>query len=69
MKKINWDKLLKSVILSLLLSICIVVLSMLIVACVKLICLSFELAALIITFILLVIGLTYWTYKHNITDD
>ena len=69
MKKIDWDKLLKSLLLGLLLSMCIVVLSILIVACVKLMCLCFEFALLIITFILLVIGLTYWAYKYNITDD
>lgn len=65
MKKIDWEKLCYSVMLGLLLSIGIVLLSILIVLCIKLICTSFELAALIITFILLVIGLAYWIYKEE----
>lgn len=65
MKKIDWDKLCYSVMLGLLLSTGIVLLSILIVLCIKLICTSFELAALIITFILLVIGLAYWIYKEE----
>lgn len=65
MKKIDWGKLCYSVILGLLLSTGIVLLSILIVLCIKLICTSFELAALIITFILLVIGLAYWIYKEE----
>lgn len=69
MKKINWEKLFDCAILGVLLSLCIVLFSILVVVGIKLICLSFELAALIITFILLVIGLTYWAYKYNITDD
>lgn len=65
MKKIDWDKLCYSVILGLLLSTGIVLLSILIVLCIKLVCTNFELAALIITFILLVIGLAYWIYKEE----
>lgn len=65
MKKIDWDKLCYSVMLGLLLSTGIVLLSILIVLCIKLICTSFELAALIITFILLVIGLAYWIYNEE----
>lgn len=65
MKKIDWEKLCYSVMLGLLLSIGIVLLSILIVLCIKLICTSFELAALIITFILLVVGLAYWIYKEE----
>jgi hypothetical protein len=65
MKKIDWDKLCYSVMLGLLLSTGIVLLSILIVLCIKLICTSFELAALIITFILLVVGLAYWIYKEE----
>lgn len=69
MKKIDWDKLLKCVIIGILLSICITSLGMLIIACIKLMCTSFELAMLFIIFILLVIGITYWAYKNNILDD
>lgn len=65
MKKIDWEKLCYSVMLGLLLSTGFVLLSILIVLCIKLICTSFELAALIITFILLVIGLAYWIYKEE----
>jgi hypothetical protein len=65
MKKIDWEKLCYSFILGLLLSICIVLLGVLIVVCIELICTSFELGALIITFILLVTGLTYWVYKEE----
>jgi hypothetical protein len=65
MKKIDWEKLCYSVMLGLLLSTGIVLLSILIVLCIKLICTSFELAALIITFILLVVGLAYWIYKEE----
>ena len=65
MKKIDWERLCYSVMLGLLLSTGIVLLSILIVLCIKLICTSFELAALIITFILLVIGLAYWIYKEE----
>ena len=69
MKKIDWDKLFACAILGTLSSMCIIVVGILIVACVKLICISFELGALIITFILLVTGITYWAYKNNILDD
>ena len=65
MKKIDWERLCYSVMLGLLLSTGIVLLSILIVLCIKLICTSFELAALIITFILLVVGLAYWIYKEE----
>lgn len=65
MKKIDWEKLCYSVMLGLLLSTGFVLLSILIVLCIKLICTSFELGALIITFILLVIGLAYWIYKEE----
>ena len=65
MKKINWKKLFDCAILGVLLSLCIVLFSILVVVCIKLICLSFEFAALIITFILLVIGLTCWAYKEE----
>lgn len=69
MKKIDWDKLFECAIFGALLSICITAFGILIAVCIKLICTSFELAALIITFILLVIGITYWAYKNNILDD
>lgn len=69
MKKIDWNKLFECAIFGTLLSMCITVFGILIAAFVKLICLSFELAALVIIFILLVIGITYWAYKNNILDD
>lgn len=69
MKKIDWEKLLKYAILGTLLSFSIIAFGILIVAGIKLICISFELGAVIITFILLVIGITYWAYKNNILDD
>ena len=65
MKKIDWEKLAYSVMLGMLISLCIILLSILVVACVKLICLCFELGAVVITFILLVIGLAYWIYKEE----
>lgn len=69
MKKIDWDKLFACAILGTLSSICITAFGILIAAFVKLICISFELGLLAIIFILLVIGITYWTYKNNILDD
>lgn len=69
MKKIDWDKLFECAIFGTLSSMCITVVGILIAAFVKLICLSFELAALVIIFILLVIGITYWTYKNKMVDD
>lgn len=66
MKKIDWKKLLECAILGVLLSMCIVSLGMLVIACIKLMCTSFELGAVIITFILLVIGLAYWIYKEEL---
>lgn len=64
LKKIDWNKLFECAIFGAVLSIFIIV-GILIVLCIKLICTSFELAALIITFILLVIGLAYWIYKEE----
>lgn len=65
LKKIDWNKLFECAIFGAVLSIFIIVVGILIVTCIKLICTSFELAALIITFILLVIGLAYWIYKEE----
>lgn len=65
MKKIDWPKLGYSIILGMLISLGIILLSILVVLCVKLICQCFELGAVVITFILLVIGLTYWIYKEE----
>lgn len=66
MENIKWGKLFDSLLLGILMSICIIAFILIIVACVRLLCLSFELAALIITFVLLVVGLTYWAYKYDI---
>lgn len=69
MKKIDWDKLFECAILGIILSFGITVFGILIVACIKLICISFEFGVFITTFILLVIGITYWAYKRGILDD
>jgi hypothetical protein len=69
MKKIDWDKLAQCVVLGILVSFGIVVFGALISACIELMCMSLELGALIICFISLVIGITYWAYKNNIIDD
>lgn len=66
MKDIKWCKLFDCALLGIFLTMCIIGFSLVVVACVKLICLSFELAALIITFVLLFIGITYWAYKYDI---
>lgn len=69
MEKINWKKLLECVIFGVLMSMCIIAFSIIIVACVELISLSFEAGVSVITLILLNIGLTYWAYKNKIVDD
>lgn len=66
MRDIKWGKLFDCLLLGIFLSMCIVGFSLVVVACVKLMCLSLESCALIITFILLVIGITYWAYKYNV---
>ena len=65
MKKIDCEKLFYSVILGILLSLCVMLIGIVIVAYVKLIFQSFESIVAAIIFILLVIGLTYWIYKKE----
>ena len=47
-------------------SICIISFSIIVVLFINLITSGFESCALIITFVLLVIGLTYWAYKNDV---
>lgn len=69
MRCIKWDKLFDCALVGIFLSSCIVGFILVVVACDRSLCLSFEFEALVITFILLVIGITYWAYKNNILDD
>lgn len=66
MRGIKWGKLFDCALLGIFLTMFIIGFSLVVVACVKLICLSFETCALIITFVLLFIGITYWAYKYDI---
>ena len=66
MEDIKWGKLFFCLLLGIFLSMCVVGFSLVVVVFVKLICLSLESFALIITFILLVIGITYWAYKYDV---
>lgn len=66
MRDIKWGKLFDSFLIGIFLSLCIIGFGLLVAVCVKLICLSFESAALVITFVLLVIGITYWAYKYDV---
>ncbi len=69
MEKFNLEKLCYSVILGILLSLCFIAFSIIIVACVELLCLSFEAGVSVITLILLNIGLIYRTYKNKRRND
>ena len=66
MKDIKWGKLFYCAFFGLLMSICIISFSIIVVLFVNLITSGFESCALIITFVLLVIGLTYWAYKNDV---
>lgn len=66
MENIKWGKLFDCALLGIFLSMSIVGFILVVVGCVQLIGLSLKLYALIIAFILLVIGLTSWAYKYDV---